>query len=287
MKLILPVLFAPIPDERSDDPVVQIARSLQWRDWTRLRLLDPTSSEVLAEISSMARQLIDRAASLPTSERSTEIDRTKPLQESPNENGESTKDSKGEKFEDDDLGITDKIALAEEVLPDLGEAIQRLGKHVQDVAAEFSDATPKLQAARSFRDRVSTLRRVAHAIGPVVDAFYDESQQLDRLATTADPGVDALLDFVEEAASNDNSVQEFEELLRSIITASDGMTTMSEAAEGSRPHLETAMSNSRDLRPHLRRYLEGVDYVVAAAGTVNGWGVRAARLLEAPSPSQN
>jgi hypothetical protein len=267
-KYILPVLFAQLPNSRDEDEVVKIAKSLQWRDWTHMRLLDPTSEVIAIEIAAMVKQLISRAEELTTA---VVAIATPSLISGGQPETEPSDD-------DEAPGLTDKIAEAEESLPELTATLERIGVSVAAIGEAFKEATPSLTTARSFKDRVIIMRSLAGELAPLVSDFHDHALSLDAGATKADPGIDALLDLAEETPPADDR-EALVGLLESIKVAADGMDGMEAAAIGSRSELEAMISYSRDLRPHIKTYLEGVDYVVSSAATIHRWGERAGVLL--------
>lgn len=267
-RFILPILFSSIPEHRQDDEIFQIAQSLQWSDWAQLRLLDPSATEVAVEIHKMIKTLIARAEAL------SQVSLVLP----PDTSGGSPEDG-GDGGDETAPGLQDKIAEAEVVLPEFAESVAQIGKTVAAIGESFTSATPHLTAAKSFRDRVSIMHSLAEEIAPDIETMRNSAVNLDTFATRADPGLDALLDLIEEEGELDEESDGIVTLLKSILSAADGIGGMARAAQESRPQMAKIMVSSRDMRPQITKYLEGLDYVESASATIQVWGDRARALL--------
>lgn len=273
-KLILPILFADISGSREDDEIVRIARSLQWRDWTRLRLHSFGFSDVTTEIPAMAGQLMTRMGNLPST---SDAHGHGPRRNDDLVNGDIEPEEVGRPEDSaEDLGLTDKIAEAEDALPQFVNQIGAITASVKAIGEVFQRWTPQVTKAKSFRDRVSIYRSMAAELGPMVEEFHEDARLLDSFATTAAPGINALLGMIAESDEENESVSV---LLENTVKAADAMKQMAKAAGTGRQHVQKAMVNSRDLRQPLSTYLEGVEYVVSASTTASQWGRRASDLL--------
>lgn len=151
-ELVMPLIyvdFAPLHAEDPADDLIALVKDFQWENWTDLRFAEPTSSEYRRGVARLAERLaaanvhaesVDLAAAAQTVER----------------------DAIGA---EDEPGIIDRIAAAEEAMPKWGETLARIAEQISAIGEAMQSATEDMERGdkqgKGFAARLTVARRVA------------------------------------------------------------------------------------------------------------------------------
>lgn len=272
-QLVLPILYIDVPelaDEHLANPLMIAARDRQWRTWTDLRFEDRTSGVYRRAVFELATEIARRAEA---------AEREAPAAAAIHEAEEAALD--------DAPGLIDRVAEFEEALPRWTKTVEALGMHVEEVGKIMKQATQDTQKANSqgkgFAARLQIARRVAIELEAPVAHIEELAESWVADLQTIDSGARALLERAQLAYDEDpDATRTF---LRSIVglsqNAGKGLASTSVMING----MGDLASQSRDLRPILRRLQRSLTPMAEARSITDAWEglVEETGLLDPPA----
>ena len=258
-ELLMPVLYVDFPALHEEDPsdeLIQLVKKYQWAIWTERRFDDRTSSDYRRAVSELAARLV--AAN----------------EEASNASAMATVAS-GEVGPDDEPGVMDRIAEAEQAMPRWTATIERLTEVVNRVGRLTSEASEQMGEAdkrgKGFAGRLTVARQLAGDLDGPADEMVELGNRFAQELSTVDSGVRAIIDIAHAAETDADeraAVLDFYQTLRGLAEASaaglDGITAMIES-------IEPVEKLSRDLREPLRRMRQGLTAMTEGRQITNEW----------------
>jgi hypothetical protein len=233
---------------------------MQWTDWRELRLEDEHSSSHRRGVHDLAKRLANVSQSIVIREE---------------REPEGVSDVMG----DEEPGVVELVAVAEEAWPRFTTALANLGEeleHVTGIAAKWS---PRVE------------RAATKGAGPALLAFRDLSRELDEPTTRIerfgteyatelvkiDPAVLSLIRLAEIGQWTDDDA-------RDTFTAIKEMRRAVDEALGQLEELATTLDQtatlSKDLRRPLRRMRAGLKTVLDGRAVIEEWERRVRKVEE-------
>jgi hypothetical protein len=290
--LVLPLLYVRVPaleDEEVSDYLVDLVTDFQWVDWTDLRFTERHSEGYRRAVADLANRLVDanrraEQADIPAAaaerERSSErrvetlgrfspdvMERTRGVEEVPDQEGLA---------EEEAPGILDRLATAEEVLPQWNETLQAISREIQVVGQVMQEANEETQQSdaqgRGFAARLSIARRAANRLNEPAERVYSLGSQFATQLHTVDDAFRLIIESAPpETADNPQTRRGFCEFFRVVrnlhASAENGLT----ATQGMIEAIGTVEATSRDLRPPLRRFRLGLTIMLEARQVMDEW----------------
>lgn len=259
--LILPILYVDVPalsNESSEDDLINLVRTFQWEDWTQLRFAARDSGEYRSAVSRLARRLKD--ANIAAESLRPESVPPAPL--SPDD-------------DDNEAGYVDKIAAAEETMPQWVETIVAVAKEIEHVSDSMQAANLRIRAAgesSAYAVRLTEARKLAADLeGPVVriEALINNySTQLN----TVDDGIRTIIemapDEIDRRPESRTVVCEFFASMSDLaISAREGFGS----AESMVRTVSDLEGSTRLLRPTMRRLRKALTIMIESREVTNEW----------------
>lgn len=260
-ELVLPILYVDFPALHEDpchDDAMNLARSFQWEDWTRLRFAAVDSSEYRQAVGALAQKLAAASALTETTE-TTEA------------TVEAIQDE-----EDAAPGVIDRLARMEEVMPELTSTMEEVVAEINVIGELMSDAATKVQRAdaqgSSYAARLTVLREVAQALDGPVTRIFDLSNNFTAQLHDVDLGVKTIVEMIpSEIIASPDSVSSVE----SFVSSFRDMTAHAEAGLGEMENLakviEPVEQGSRNARPVLRKLRKAVTMLAEGRSVTREW----------------
>ncbi|WP_081903875.1 toll/interleukin-1 receptor domain-containing protein [Microbispora rosea] len=264
-ELFLPIVYTPIRQldegENSQDEIVTMLSRTQYVDWRKLRLLDEQSAEYRGAVNALASRLVDIA------ER---------LEENPPElpSYENLSDTLAD---EDELGLVDILANAEQAFPVWGESIAGLAECLHELEALATPMQERVNESdakgKGFAGRLLVLRDFAEKLDPLADRMTSISHQYATQIVEIDPAMQIILRELAESTEEANSEQALE-----FIAGMEELTRGAEAAMGPLRELVTTLNQakglSRDLRKPLRKLSDALRSLLDSHAVMEDWTTR-------------
>jgi hypothetical protein len=273
--LIMPILYVDFPalhDDSGSDEHIVLVKKYQWEDWTSLRFEDRGSGTYRREVTAMADRVVsaNRAAELHAGLDSVSLVSVPGIAGGDPPDGAETP------------GVIDLIADMEQTIPIWTATTERIGNIIVDVGEVTSAAAAEMNLpavqAKGFAGRVNVSRRLAQVLDPQGDEIIGLGNEFASNLNSIDLGVRALLEL---ATPEDGTTQEDYEELFSFF---DSIVSLSQVSRESLASIDTMLESmapvekmSRDLRPVLRKYRQGLTAMTVGVSVSDEW----VRLIEA------
>lgn len=280
-ELVLPlhyVTYPPLLEDDTEDDLVALLKGLQWESWQDLRVEDPTSSLHRKGVARLAARLVianakaDEAATATTPEQSeaklAAVVGSAVLTVTPKASDAT--------LDEQEAGTLDLLASMETVYPEWEATLRQIGADVVLVGEIMERGTADIEKAeshgRGFAGRLAITRRVAGELSNPAERLHSLGRQFVSQMHRVDEGTRVLIKLGAEEMKDDRDARaqgcEFFAALRTLATTTeeslDGVQSMIDGASG----LEGL---SRDLRPPLKRLVEGLTLTLEAREVTRGW----------------
>jgi len=170
---------------------------------------------------------------------------------------------------EDPRGVLDEIADVEESLPELGRVATDFASIIGEFNVEITSATPRIQHASSFSQRLAISRELATNLTPIVDRALTSAQEMASVVRRLDPGIISLIRFAQNAPDRESAeAQVFFGQLREM--ASIGVTSIS-SVEVLEASIKQSKGNSADLDRPLDKMQRALILVVETQAIYKGW----------------
>lgn len=267
-ELLMPVLYVDVPALRDDEPsdeLIALVKNYQWANWTDLRFKERESCEYRRGVADLAARLVaanEEAAKTPLSPpvptQLVSLD------------------------EDDEPGLMDRMADAEEALPnwtktitEIGQVIEQLGELMQAASTQMEDADKR---GKGFAGRLTVARKLAGDLNSSADNIIDLGNRFAQELALVDSGIRAIIDLAPNSAATNTEeraqIEEFFTSIRELSAASDeGLEKVALMINEMTP----LQQMSRDLREPLKRMKQGLTATVEGRQIITEW----VRLIDA------
>ena len=265
-ELVMPVLWVDFPALHEDEPsdeLIALVKKWQWVIWTDLKFSERESGEYRKAVSEMAQRLVEANAAAAI----------KPP-ESPSERvGEG---HQIELLENGDLGLADRIAIAEGAMPEWSAALERIGTLVEELGEEMQNGVAAIEESDSkdggFVGRVNVFRKVAANLAQPAEEMIQLGNDFAGRLSEVDSGYRAIVESVAEGVAVDDveDVEDFYDTVRGLAaTTDDSMDSL----EGLLNQFGTIERMSRDLRAPLKKFRTGLSALLEGRAVIDEWVV--------------
>lgn len=262
-ELVMPILYVSSPSLEADPPpdeLMVLAKTFQWENWTVLRFESLDSPDYRRAVAKMADRLARAALAVEQVEPPVPTISIDPEEE------------------DDAPGFVDKVARAEEAMEEWVGTLEKIQKYIEEVGEITQAAGTRIQEADGrgggMSSRLTIFRDLAREMDPVAEGIQDQSNIFVTQMMDVDAGIKVLVEqgFLEFSGTRDpdllRSVQTFREQV-------DGLAVASREGLGALEQMVTAIapveSQSRNLRPVLRKLRRGLSVMLDGRDVINSW----------------
>jgi hypothetical protein len=269
-QLLMPVYWVSVPEleadpESSADEAIRLTAKHEWRDLRQVRLEDEDSSIFRKAVNGLAGELAKRATKV-----------TNTVEDIPG-NGATVEATVGDPAGDEEPGIIEQLAAAEEAFPQLTEITEGMNGEVERVGELIKDAGAKMEAAdargQGMKARLSITEGLARDLSGPAERLEELGHQFAGVLTSLDPGVHALLDLAADDEAEEHAQATFLTTMQELATnADEALGELESLVEATRE----AAQFSRSLRAPLRRMRTGLQSVLDGRALIEEWGRRAA-----------
>ncbi|RKQ91915.1 TIR domain-containing protein [Solirubrobacter pauli] len=263
-ELVLPVLYVDFPglhDEDADDDLVALIREFQWQDWSDLRFAERESGDYRRGVTKLAQRLVDANAA------AEKVDAAAAAEALASSDPSSS---------DEELGIIDRIAAAEDAMPAWNETLEKIGLELERIRESVERGTAGFQRSDAQGKGYAGRLRVARQVATDLDAPAGDLRELgNEFAShlhTIDAGIREIIEQSGIAFDEDPSIKdevcEFFGLVRDLARAS---TFALEGMQGMLKAIAPVERLSRDLRPPLRAMRQGLTSMLEGQEVTREW----------------
>ena len=262
-ELVLPLYYVEVPSletESSEDDLVALLKTFQWENWQELRYEDVFSKAYRKGVSRLAGRLV---AANKHAEEADVLEAARKLEHLADE-------------PDEELGFIDRIARAEEALPNWTETLTAIGREIEVIGKVMQDATADLRRGdthgKGFSHRLLIARKMAENLHEPIEQISNFGNEFASEMHDVDDGFRAIIAYAPSEIRKDPASKakfcEFFEMVRTLsASAHEGLTSAQQMSEAINP-IERM---SRDLRPVLRRLRKGLTVMVEAREVTDAW----------------
>lgn len=288
-QLLMPVYWVSVPEldddaEDSSDEAIRLISRFHWQDLRGVRLEDEDSAAFRKPVSQLATELVNRTRvassvkDLPderVSSPARDDGGTPSTTAQPSERGPLA--PRGDAF-DDEPGLIDKLAAAEDGMTALTDIMGKIGTEIEHVGAAVEMASGDMDRASARGQGMKAQLVLTQQLARSLDAPASEIEQLGHAYATElaklDPGVHAQLDVAAER--DDDDPAEYLAEIQSLAKTADGsLTSLQELVA----LINQTATLSRSLKDPLRRMDTGLRGVLDGRSIIEEWG-RRAKLIE-------
>jgi hypothetical protein len=260
-ELVMPILYIDVPalhDDPPEDETMVLVKSFQWESWVDLRFADSASSEYRRAVAKLARRLADANA----------------LAERTDVSAAAIALSEGD--DDQELGVLDLMARAEEAMPQWSETMQEITREIENISTLAQATTAEMaqgdKQGKGFAARLTAARRMAKELDGPAQRIDNLGEQFARQLYEIDQGVRLLIERlpgeVEEDPEGRESACEFFQSVRLMAdSAEEGLGALKGMVDAMSP----IEGMSRDLRPRLRKLNHGLTLMYEGRNVIRSW----------------
>ena len=264
--LVLPLHYVDVPalgtaEATEEDDLISLVKTFQWEDWRDLRFADLSSEAYRRGVSRLATRLV---AANKRAEQVDVAEATRRLEQMPNQE------------DDEEPGLIDRLARAEEALPDWNVTLTGIGREIEAIGKIMQEATAEIKrgdnTARGLSHRLVIARRLAHRLSDPTDKISSFGHDFASQLHDVDHGFRAMIarasSQLAESPESKDEICEFFRMLRTLsTTAHESLSTVQQMIDSISP----IEKMSRDLRPVLRKLRQGLTVMVEAREVTDAW----------------
>jgi len=235
-----------------------LVKSFQWESWVGLRFADPTSSEYRRAVAKLAGRLAEANA----------------LAERADVSAAAIALSEGDA--DEEPGVLDLMARAEEAMPQWSETMQEIVQEIDNISTLAQATTAEMaqgdKQGKGFAARLTAARRLAKELQEPAMRIDNLGEQFARQLYEVDRGVRVIIERapgeVEEDPDSKEAACEFFQSVRLMANSSEeGLG----ALKGMVDAISPIEGMSRDLRPPLRTLRHGLTLMYEGRDVIRSW----------------
>lgn len=269
-RLLLSIRYTPVPDlhEDSTDSLKATAAKMQYEVWDDLRLVEENSAEHRLAIHRLAKRIVELTTALETTTTDTaaaDVALRDPMGRSRSTNGGNA----AAEDDSDEPGLIDLMADVEPAFADWNMTITEVGKATAAFGEKFDEATSKLPATNAAPNglarRIVAFRALARDVEPELAEIERLSHEYAAGIQRLDPAIRAIAEYAH--AENADTSETYEAIRGLAASSTESMRQLTIAADAAGENA----SQSRDLRPVLRRFETAARNIVDASHTISEW----------------
>ena len=269
--IVLPILYVEVDELKEEEPkddLVKVLKEFQWENWTELRFCDRDSGNYRKNVARLANKLIKANLLI-----SGTGDKTPPkVMQS-----QQDKISLGNiETKEEPLGNVDIMVRFEETLPVWSESVNQFSDSLLEINQITTRHTDELNRIGSedkvYAIRQAIARKMSSEMEEPVKGINKNANLFISQLYDINQGVDIIFDLI--SSKEDIPVEDIEgiksifESLETIYTSyNDALGSFSKLIESINP-LE---NYSRDLRPVLKRFKQGITIMFEAKDVLDNW----------------
>ncbi len=265
-ELVLPLKYVDFPalhEVEPADELVTLVKAFQWEDWTDVRFAKRTSAAYRQRVAGLAERLVRANAEAAQS-----------LAAKVSSSNAAPDDTEG----GDDPGppgVVDLIADAETAMPNWSQTVERLGAIIVNMGERMQAAQGDIEAAenrgKGFAGRLTVLRRLAQELSAPGDEVLRLSSDFVQELNAVDGGVRAIAKISRAALADPEQAQDVRDFFGSVrdlsVAVHDGLGSIEEMLQ----KMEPIEGMSRDLRPVLKKYRQGLTDMFESRSITDEW----------------
>ena len=263
-ELVLPLLYVDVPSLHEDAPsddLVALVKTFQWKDWSDLRFSDVNSSEYRQGVAELAQRLVE------ANKKAEEKDIAAAAREL---------EAPVEDAEDDSPGLLERLAAAEETLPQWQATLEGISREIELIGPLMNDATADIERAnaqgKGFAARLTIARRLSKRLHEPAENIWSLGNKSVSQLHQIDPGFRAIIEQASIEAHNDpESKANVCSFFQTIRELSDSARGGLESIQSMIDAISPLEAMSRDLRNPLRRLRQGLTLMVEARKVTDDW----------------
>lgn len=263
--LVIPLLYADVPaleDEPVQDDLITLVRTFHRADWRERRYLDVASEGYRRGVAELASRLVAanrHAEEANVAEAALRLGST-PIDE-----------------EDISPGLLDRMAGAEEALPQWNKTLVAIGQEIENINKVMKEATAEMSQGggtghQGFAHRLAVARHMVIRLSEPVDRVSTLGNQFATQLQEVDEGFRAIIEQgtteIEGNPEAKSQFCQFSAMVRDLSQkAHDGLTSVQQMIDA----IASIERASRDLRPVLRRLRQGLTVMVGGREVTDEW----------------
>lgn len=271
--ILLPILYVDVPalfEEVPGDPLVLAIKTIQWKDWRKLRPKPRDSEEYKVAVIDIVDRLIDANKKIErrieNETRSTYVSKPSLATQEPAE---------------EKPGVLDSFVEMESNMDKLPKMVEQFKIDMGKIQTIFTSENNSTQSKLGLNASVRAAKKISVKLTPVVDRIVKTSQDYNNQIQIMDLGIQGLFDIIENQLNTKQPLpQAFTDLLKSISTSEPTLEEANIVLEEAVTQLTPYISISRDLRAPLRKLIMGLTIFSTALATSLDWSKRARGYLK-------
>jgi uncharacterized phage infection (PIP) family protein YhgE len=261
-ELVLPLLYVDIPSLHEDTPsddLVALVKTFQWKDWRDLRFSEVDSGEYRREVAGLAQRLAEANKKAEEANVATTLELDRSVEDA-----------------DDSPGLLDRLADAEETLPQWQVTIERLGPEIALIGQLMQDAKEDIERGnaqgKGFAARLTTARKLSQKLKEPAENIWSLGNEFVSQLHQIDSGFRAIIEQASiEASDNPESQATVCSFFQRIRELSDAARRGLEEVRSMIEAISPLEAMSRDLRDPLRQLRQGLTLMVEAREVTDEW----------------
>jgi len=260
-ELVMPLLYVDFPGLHAEpqfDDLITLVREFQWEDWTELRFADPASPDYRRGLDRLASRLV---AANQEAERA--------------DVASTARQFTTDETNDDEAGVLDRLAEAEEALPAWTETLHVIGAQITEVSRLVNEATEQGQKSdrrgKGFAGRLVVLRQLSRDLADPASKLLELGNDFATQLHAVDDGIRTIIELAPNEAEdpvNRRQICDFFNTVRHLSEESHkGLSALGQMIEAMAP----TERMSRDLRPILREMRQGLTLMLEGREVTDEW----------------
>jgi hypothetical protein len=264
-ELIIPLIYVEVPDfdnENSDNEMIKLVKSFQYKDWRDLRYADVNSEEYRRGVSELALRLVESNRKLETVT--------------------STKSAYLEGSKDDDViidespGLIDVFSSAFESLEKVPETLSLITNEIEDIGHIMEEATADInrldEQGKGYRNVLAIATRTANRLREPTDIIYSNSNMFATQIQAVDKYIQYIInDALENSDKDNDNKQSYCELFASIRNLADVSSSSIENVKEMVSAIENLEKLSRVFRPVGRQLRKALLIIIESTEVSKEW----------------
>lgn len=262
--LVLPLLYVDVPElhhDSSSDDLICLVREFHWVDWRELRFSECHSAEYRRAIVGLSARLIDvnhRAVS-------NELEF-----ENPSVSG------LGCEVDDDSPGVLDKLARAEEAMPEWTKTLDSIAKDIELVGRIISKGNEEVRLGdthgKGYAARLLVARKLVPQLTDPVARIQSGANQFVSQLHDVDEGIRVIIGQApEELEASPESKEDICGFFNAVRSLTETAGRSLDSVQGMVEAIAPIEKMSRDLRPVFRFLRQALTEMLEAREVTQEW----------------
>lgn len=261
--LVLPILYAKGPEfdkKDNEDELIQLIKSLQWKDWTELRLKGIETEEYRRGVAEIVDFLsrTNRSVNQDIPDQLEEVDEQKDI------------------IIDDSPGILDLLANNEDQLQGTPITLDKITENLNQITEIIKFATNELNESnihgKGFSAKLIIMQRTAAKLSVPTDDLFTQSNKFALQFQEIDLGLRLIIEQSIRAIKEDQDTKnKFCDLFDKIRELNQNSINAQEQFQYLIQSAEPLIKLSRDMRPVVRKLQRACTIIIEASKISNDW----------------